>query len=223
MRGRRMSRTTATGFWRRIVSNPVGPSCASRPRDRQFRDRRSADRGRTVVLDDDDSAQVQSSRSSDGLPSADPGVPVGTVNPNVLPTPTSVSSHMLATHEADDAPTQRQTEPRALLRRSAARPLLERLEDALTVLGSDADAGIGHGDPEVAVLGPCTDADLAAVRSELHRVAQQVEQNLLESQFVGLGEPDRRVDVERESEGMLARRARESSRARTRVRHGRRR
>ena len=80
--------------------------------------------------------------------------PIGTVNPNVLPTPTSLSSHI----RPPISPTMRRhsVRPRPVpscVGRAAA-ALLERLEDPLAVLRCDTDAGVGHGDDHVVTVDP---------------------------------------------------------------------
>lgn len=56
--------------------------------------------------------------------------------------------------------------------------LLERLEDAVEVLGGDADAGVPHVEDDTVALAVHADAHLAARRGELHGVGEQVEQHL---------------------------------------------
>ena len=102
--------------------------------------------------------------------------------------------------QLDDAPGDRKAQARAaLLARARAVDLLELLEDALLVLGRDADAGVGHRDQEAAVLDLGPDAHGAGL-GELDRVADQVHQHLGEPALVAAParQVRRHVDLERE-------------------------
>ncbi len=86
--------------------------------------------------------------------------------------------------------------PARAARGSAA---LELLEDALLVVGGDADAGVGDRDErDLARRRRAGERDRAARRRELDGVGDQVEQRLLEAPLVGRrsAEIGRAVDVE---------------------------
>src|SRR5262249_38717706 len=74
-----------------------------------------------------------------------------------------------------------QPKPRALLLPSIiSADLAELLEDGRLVLGRDPDPGVADGDGD-AVLGRCGgEADPATFRRELHRVGEEVQQDLLD-------------------------------------------
>src|SRR5439155_3751053 len=77
--------------------------------------------------------------------------------------------------ELDELATERQAKASAfdLLRR---RPdLTELLEDRLLILGSDADAGVGHRDLHQVVHDPCPNVDASMLRRELHGIREEVE------------------------------------------------
>src|SRR5690606_14750661 len=59
--------------------------------------------------------------------------------------------------------------------------LVEPLEDSIPILGGNAGAGVGYPDDQVVVFGRCPDGDDAAGRGELHRVVDQVDQDLLDA------------------------------------------
>ena len=134
-------------------------------------------------------------------------VPAGTAKPNVLPGADLRLQPDPAAEERDETAAQGQTETRALLLRRSASPLLERLEDALAVLGRDARAVVAHGDLDVPPDPARADRDVATVGRELHRVAQQVHEHLLELQLVGLDHVERGIDVERDRDAVDASRA----------------
>src|SRR5262245_21830947 len=75
---------------------------------------------------------------------------------------------------------ERQPEPGALLLAGVVSPdLAELLEDRRLILGRDPDPRVADGDRD-AVVGRCgNEADPAALRGELHRVGQEVQQDLL--------------------------------------------
>ncbi len=85
-----------------------------------------------------------------------------------------------AAHALDDAPGNRQAKPGAAeLAGDAAIGLLELLEDAVVLVGCDADAGVAHQNVDLAGphAGLDDDRDAAAIR-ELHGVAGEIEQHL---------------------------------------------
>ena len=124
--------------------------------------------------------------------------------------PRSVEPH-LAAHQRDDAPTQRQTEAGALLRRRAPRPCWKDskirswssgatpMPVSVTVTTTVGRSRLGAAPRR----GP--------IRRELHRVAQQVEHHLLEPQLVGVDDAEARVHLERDREADAARPARAPS------------
>ena len=106
-----------------------------------------------------------------------------------------------------------QAETGAFLLGGAA-ALLERLEDALVVLGSDPDAVVGHRHDQLAASSSA--ADIRHLRGELHRVGQQVQRHLLETPLVRFEQADIRPDLEPERRPAPAP-ARASATARTRA------
>src|SRR5215472_18977909 len=86
------------------------------------------------------------------------------------------------------------------------RDLTEGRQRDREVLGGHADAGVGHGEREAAVadaLGP--DGDAAAARSELDRVAEQVEQDVADRALVREERRQPRSDLAIERNLTLAR------------------
>ncbi len=102
-----------------------------------------------------------------------------------------------AAEQRGEPPHQRQAEPgaaHAALHRVLE--LAELLEDALLVLGRDADAGVGHRERDRVVAGrPRAHPDLAAL-GELERVREQVAQDLRDLALVGVhqGQPVRLLE-----------------------------
>ena len=100
-----------------------------------------------------------------------------------------------AAHALDDAPGNRQAKPGAAeLAGDAAVGLLEFLEDAVVLVGRDADAGVAHQDVDLAGpdAGLDDDRDAAAI-GELHGVAGEVEQHLSQPRGVADHLPRQRV------------------------------
>ena len=83
--------------------------------------------------------------------------------------------------------------------------LLELLEDPLPILGSDARAGVGDRDPDLAVDSRRAHVDLPAGRRELHRVREQVEDDLLDPSLVAVDHVDLRIGGERDTDPVLRR------------------
>jgi hypothetical protein len=92
--------------------------------------------------------------------------------------------------ELDDPLGQGEPEPGALGRGRLAAALLERLEDPLAVLGSDPGPGVGDGDQHLAPVGQRPHVDPSTVGGELHRVGEQVDDDLLDPELVRLNQPD---------------------------------
>src|SRR5688572_33475004 len=91
----------------------------------------------------------------------------------------------LAAMQLDEASRQGEAEPRSFGLASVVAPdLLELLEHRGMVLGRNADAGVAHLNFHAPIERLCGNADLAAVRRELHRVGQQVDHDLLELALV---------------------------------------
>src|SRR6185503_944514 len=82
----------------------------------------------------------------------------------------------VAAHELDVAPGDRETEPRAA-RLAATAALLKRLEDAVPALLRDAGGGVVDLEPPALVDAARAERD-EALLGELHRVAQQVDEDL---------------------------------------------
>ena len=120
----------------------------------------------------------------------------------------------LAAHQLDDPARDRKAESRAAVappRRLIGLP--ERFEELVGDLGRDARPGVGHREPQHRIGAFETFDDRtygdAAGGGELHRVAEQVEQNL--TQPVGVADhAPRHVlrDVGRQRKALLARRRR---------------
>jgi hypothetical protein len=96
----------------------------------------------------------------------------------------------------------RQAEPGAagLLRQHVA-DLVELLEDALVVLGGDADAGVRDRDPQLIVVVPRREAD-AAARRELGRVRQEVREHLPQAIRVGAQQGQAGLDLDVECQAV---------------------
>ena len=84
--------------------------------------------------------------------------------------------------------------------------LLERLAEVLQRLLRDADAGVLDGDVDVAADDARAHRDAAAVRRELHRVGQQIDDDLLDDAAVG-AQPDRGLDLGLDGRAASRRRA----------------
>src|SRR6476646_3904603 len=105
--------------------------------------------------------------------------------------------------QLDEFARQRETQSGAfLLVRVAASDLTELLEYRLLVLGGDADSRVMNGDDEPVDRAAGADPDLTAVRCELYRVRQQVEQDLLELALVCKDLAELRIGVEAERDAV---------------------
>ena len=114
----------------------------------------------------------------------------GMRNSKTLPLPTSESS---VSRPPKSSTIRRQSvrpRPGALLLHRPAAALLERLEDQLLVLGRNPDPRVADGHHQLAGLPSCAQRDGATGGSELHRVAEQVDDDLLEAELVGLHQAD---------------------------------
>ena len=81
---------------------------------------------------------------------------------------------------------QRQAEPGAFTLLSVVPPdLAELLEDSRLILGRDPDAGVADGDFGIVACPNRADLDPSPVRGELHRVGEEVEEDLADLAFVG--------------------------------------
>src|SRR5204862_7583040 len=91
----------------------------------------------------------------------------------------------LAAVQLDELPRERQPEARALvLLRVIGPDLTELLEDSLLILERDAHAGVAHRDFGDAVRGGGANLDPSALGSELDRVRQGGEEDLLDLPLV---------------------------------------
>src|SRR5215471_621253 len=88
--------------------------------------------------------------------------------------------------ELDQPFREREPEPGAVALLEADFRLLELLEDPLVVLGRDSRPGIRHGHEHLAVHPRRGDADVPARRRELHRVREQVEDDLAQAALVSV-------------------------------------
>src|SRR5262245_12322858 len=86
--------------------------------------------------------------------------------------------------------------PLALL--GASFRLLKLLEDAIQILGGDARAAVGDRNPHLAVHPRRADVDLAALRSELHGVREQIEDDLPDPALVSRDNVEAAVLVQRD-------------------------
>ena len=87
---------------------------------------------------------------------------------------------MSAVH-LDELSGQRKPEPRTLaLFRVVVSYLAEFLENHFLILQGNADAGVADRDLDAVCNRRCVDADIAALGSELDRIGQKIEQDLLE-------------------------------------------
>src|SRR3990170_8801038 len=101
--------------------------------------------------------------------------------------------------QLDEAFRQSQPESGALARAlGIATHLAELFEYALPVVGGDPDAGIPHGDLDLAVPAPRRDADPATVGCELHRVRNEIQNDLLQLARIRGHRPDIRLDLDGE-------------------------
>ena len=107
--------------------------------------------------------------------------------------------------ELDDPLGHGQAQPRALGTDDEAAPLLERVEDAVLVGMGDADAGVRHRDHQVTRLQPGGHGHRAAVVGELHRVAEEVEQDLAEPQLVSANRRQVIGELEGQGDAVLCR------------------
>ena len=127
------------------------------------------------------------------------------MNANVLPTPTSLSSHM--------RPPMRPTMRRHSVR---PRPVPSCVEAPRPPCSNDSKirsrSSCAMPTPvSVTVIAtsstvdPRLDGDLAAVGCELHRIAQKIDHDLFEAQLIGLDEGHVRADIEDQAEAMAGR------------------
>src|SRR4029078_7809431 len=79
----------------------------------------------------------------------------------------------------------REAESRALGLRFSRTDLAELLEYGVLILGRDAHAGVGDRDLGIGIASAGPNFDLPALRRELQRVGQQVQQYLLDLSLVG--------------------------------------
>ena len=87
--------------------------------------------------------------------------------------------------QLDELPAQREAEPRPLRLLVRTPYLPELLEDDLVMLGRDPDAAVGHRDLRDAIHTRRAHLHASALRRELHRVREEVEQHLLDLALVG--------------------------------------
>src|SRR5260221_3358222 len=91
------------------------------------------------------------------------------------------SNRERTTVQRDETAREREPETRALVLAGAhAAKLPELLEDRVVVPRRDAHARVGHLDVEPVALRARRDSDFPAGRRELHRVRQEVDEDLLE-------------------------------------------
>ena len=122
----------------------------------------------------------------------------GNSNENVDPTPSVDSTRMLAMMLFDDVPGDRQAQAGPAGLAADPRPihLVEPLEQA--VLGGlrDADPMVRHRDHDRLAGLAHQDRDVAAIRAELDRVVDEVDEHLAETFGVAADRADRRRDVD---------------------------
>src|SRR5262249_54149751 len=90
-----------------------------------------------------------------------------------------------AAMQLDELPRERQAQASALHLLVRRPDLPELLEDRLLILGGDADSRVRDAALNQAVVHPGSDVDPAALRRELDRVGEQVQQHLLHLALVG--------------------------------------
>src|SRR5262249_3414954 len=89
--------------------------------------------------------------------------------------------------QLDETPYDRQTEARAAMTATHRRlDLIEGIPDACQLLLRDPDAVVLHRHPHLIALAAGQHAHLAAGRAEFHRVADEVDEDLLQSGGIGL-------------------------------------
>src|SRR5712692_9452746 len=97
--------------------------------------------------------------------------------------------------QLDEFLRQRQPEAGALFGPLTCLRLLELFEDPRLIVRRDADAGVAYRDPHLVVDRPRLDLDRATLTCELHRVSEQVEEDLPDLALVGLDRAHRRIDL----------------------------
>ena len=95
---------------------------------------------------------------------------------------------------------QGEPEPGALDLPGEPGALLERVEDALAVLGRHAHPRVGHQHDEVLTTYGGADVHAPALGGELHRVGQQIQHDLPEAQAIGVKQANLGIDVEARGE-----------------------
>src|SRR5262249_45834619 len=100
---------------------------------------------------------------------------------------------------------QSEPEPGALDLTGGPGALLERVEDALAVLGRHAHSRVGDQHDEVLTTYGGADVHSSALRSELHRVGQQIQHDLPEAQAIGVKQANLGIDVKAEEDSLLER------------------
>jgi len=131
---------------------------------------------------------------------------MGRVTVNVEPWPGWLASVISPPCSSTKRLVERKAKAGALgLARVVAPDLLELLEHRGMVLGRDADAGVLDRDGHAGGVELRADVDAPAVRGELHRVRQQVEQDLLELALVGVKLAEPLIDVERKPDAVALR------------------
>ena len=123
--------------------------------------------------------------------------------------------------ELDEALDEREPQPRARGASGLPAPLVETAENLLLLVRRDAEAGVGHPKLDLASVAAGAQGDRAAGGDELHRVAQQVEENLLDAALVGLDVADvgRTVELDAQvlPEGALARELKHAGQGRVQI------
>src|SRR6266508_5505746 len=131
--------------------------------------------------------------------------PTGSVNTKVLPAPTSLHPDPAAV-KLDQPLGEREPEAgtfRPIIGADAR--LLELLEDPLAVLEGDPRPCVRDRDPHLSVRASGRDPDVAALRGELDRDREQVEDHLPDPALVALDEVDPGVGIELELDLVLQR------------------
>ena len=194
-----MSSTTAAGRCTRDRGQAVGAVAGrSRPATPPpSRYARQQVERRPVVLDDHDHAVPADRRRATAVVRPLSGRRCGTAKPKVLPTPTSLSSHIAPPSSSTIRRHRVSPSPVPSLAWRAAAALLEGLEDALLVLGGDADAGVADRDDERRSLAPCADrARVPPSGVNFTALDSRLSSDLLEPQLVGVDLSTSAVDVE---------------------------
>ena len=192
MPGRPMSRSTTSGRWARATSMAAGPSWAtwtSCPRSFSSLARPLA--VSSVVVDDEDAGALRERRaaaSPAGSTSGRPAPPGGQADGELAPLAGALARgrDAPAVH-LDELLDERQADPEpALGAGQRAVPLGEEVEDAGQQLGRDADARVPDLDDDVRPLAAGRERDAAPGVGVLGGVGQEVDEDLLEPDRVGL-------------------------------------